>query len=95
MSARLRDKLHVLGLGAQMQEFGGPANVLIRIQEQPGGDAAQQAALKKVIEAVGTGYTQRRVEVVGPAVSSELRTTGFIAGCRLHSGDRRLRLVPL
>ncbi len=76
----LRDKLHASGFGgAQIQEFGGPANVLIRVQEQPGGDAAQQVALKKVVEAVGAGYTQRRVEVVGPAVSSELRTTGFIA----------------
>jgi preprotein translocase SecF subunit len=27
----------------------------------------------------GTGYVQRRVEVVGPAVSSELRMTGIIA----------------
>ncbi|MEQ1714956.1 MAG: protein translocase subunit SecF [Hyphomicrobium sp.] len=63
----------------QIQEFGGPNNVLIRIEEQPGGEGAQQAALKSVLEAVGPGYEQRRVEVVGPAVSSELRTTGFIA----------------
>lgn len=76
----LRNKLGQLGLGGvQIQAFGGPSDVLIRIEEQPGGDAAQQVALKKVIDAVGTGYTQRRVEVVGPAVSSELRTTGFIA----------------
>ncbi len=76
----LRDKLGSLGLGAvQIQEFGGPSNVLIRIEEQPGGEVAQQAALKKIIEAVGSGYTQRRVEVVGPAVSSELRQTGMIA----------------
>jgi preprotein translocase subunit SecF len=76
----LRDKLGQLGLGGvQIQEFGGPADVLIRIEEQPGGDGAQQVALKKVIDAVGTGYTQRRVEVVGPAVSSELRQTGLIA----------------
>lgn len=76
----LRGKLGDLGLGGvQIQEFGGPANVLIRIEEQPGGEVAQQAALNKVIEAVGAGYTQRRVEVVGPAVSSELRTTGIIA----------------
>ncbi|MEQ1669402.1 MAG: protein translocase subunit SecF [Hyphomicrobium sp.] len=76
----LRDKLGKLGLGGvQIQAFGGPSDVLIRIEEQPGGDAAQQDALKKVVEAVGSGYTQRRVEVVGPAVSSELRTTGIIA----------------
>ena len=34
---------------------------------------------QKVVDAVGTGYTQRRVEVVGPAVSSELRYTGIVA----------------
>ena len=78
--AALRDKLGGLGLGGvQIQEFGSPSDVLIRIEEQPGGETAQQDALKKVVEAVGEGYAQRRVEVVGPAVSSELRTTGFIA----------------
>lgn len=76
----LRDKLNSLGLGGvQIQSFGTPADVLIRIEEQPGGETAQQDSLKKVVDAVGDGYAQRRVEVVGPAVSSELRTTGFIA----------------
>ena len=76
----LREKLSGIGLGGvQIQGFGSPADVLIRIEEQPGGELAQQASLKKVIDAVGEGYTQRRVEVVGPAVSSELRTTGMIA----------------
>ena len=53
--------------------------MLIRIEQQPGGDAAQQTALTKVTDALAGQYTQRRVEVVGPAVSSELRMTGFIA----------------
>ena len=76
----MRDKLGRLGLGGiQIQQFGAPTDVLIRIEEQPGGDAAQQAALKKVVDGLGSGFLQRRVEVVGPAVSSELRTTGFIA----------------
>jgi preprotein translocase subunit SecF len=76
----LRETLGKLGLGGvQIQSFGGPADVLIRIEEQPGGEKAQQDALNKVVGAIGAGYTQRRVEVVGPAVSSELRTTGFIA----------------
>jgi preprotein translocase SecF subunit len=35
--------------------------------------------LNRVVAALGDGYEQRRVEVVGPAVSSELRTTGIIA----------------
>lgn len=76
----IRDKLGKIGVGTpQIQEFGGPQNVLIRIEQQPGGEAEQQAALKKVIDTLGDGYQQRRIEVVGPAVSSELRYTGFIA----------------
>lgn len=76
----LRDRLGKLGLGnVQIQSFGAPTDVLIRLEEQPGGEAAQQEGLKKVIDALGDQYTQRRVEVVGPVVSSELRTTGFLA----------------
>jgi preprotein translocase subunit SecF/SecD/SecF fusion protein len=78
--AALREKLGKLGIGAvQIQSFGAPTDVLIRVEQQPGGESAQQAALKKVTEALADQYTQRRVEVVGPAVSSELRMTGFIA----------------
>jgi len=78
--ASLRQKLSSLGLGeVQIQEFGSPDDVLIRVEEQPGGEEAQQEAVKKVLEALGDDYVQRRVEVVGPAVSSELRTTGMIA----------------
>ena len=77
---QLREKLNGLGLGGvQLQQFGAPTDVLIRIEEQPGGEKAQQDALKKVVDALGSGYIQRRVEVVGPAVSSELRWTGFYA----------------
>jgi preprotein translocase subunit SecF len=76
----LRDKLGRLGLGAvQIQSFGSPNDVLIRVEQQPGGEGEQQEALKKVLGALGSDYTQRRVEAVGPAVSSELRTTGFLA----------------
>ncbi|WP_339086934.1 protein translocase subunit SecF [Hyphomicrobium sp. ghe19] len=76
----LRDKLNGLGFGnVQIQEFGTPNDVLVRLEEQPGGEAAQQPAVQKVIDATSTDYVQRRVEVVGPAVSSELRMTGFIA----------------
>lgn len=78
--AMLRDKLGRLGLGAvQIQSFGSPTDVLIRVEEQAGGEAAQQEALKKVVDAIGDQFVQRRVEVVGPAVSSELRFTGFVA----------------
>jgi len=76
----LREKVGGLGLGdVQIQTFGTPTDVLIRIEQQPGGAEAQQDALKKVQAVVEAAYVQRRVEVVGPAVSDELRTTGIIA----------------
>ena len=76
----LREQLNGLGLGnVQIQQFGAPDDVLVRLEEQPGGEAAQQVALKKVVDATSADYVERRVEVVGPAVSSELRMTGFIA----------------
>lgn len=78
--ASMRDRIGALGLGdVQIQSFGTEQDALIRVEQQPGGDEAQQAALNKVVAALGDGYEQRRVEVVGPAVSSELRTTGIIA----------------
>jgi preprotein translocase subunit SecF/SecD/SecF fusion protein len=76
----LREKLNSIGVGnVQIQQFGTPDDVLVRLEEQPGGEAAQQVALKKVVDATSADYVERRVEVVGPAVSSELRMTGFIA----------------
>jgi preprotein translocase subunit SecF len=71
--AKMRTALSGLGLGeVQLQEFGGPTDVLIRVAQQPGGEAAQQAAIGKVREALGSEVDYRRVEVVGPRVSSEL-----------------------
>lgn len=78
--AALRSKIGGLGLGdVQIQSFGTPQDALIRIEEQPGGEQAQQDALKKVQAVIGDGFEQRRVEIVGPAVSSELRRTGTVA----------------
>ncbi len=78
--ASIRTKVGGLGLGdVQIQRFGAPDDVMIRVEQQPGGEKAQQKALEKIIAAVGEGFEQRRVEVVGPAVSGELRTTGIIA----------------
>ncbi len=76
----MRSQLSSLGLGdLQIQSFGTTNDVLIRIEQQPGGEEAQQQALTKVVGALGDAYVQRRVEVVGPAVSAELRRTGLIA----------------
>jgi preprotein translocase subunit SecF len=77
--ATMRSALGALGLGeVQLQQFGAPDDVLIRIAEQPGGDAAQQEAVNKVRGALGSAVDYRRVEVVGPRVSGELLSYGVI-----------------
>jgi preprotein translocase subunit SecF len=77
--AKMRATIGSLKLGDfQLQQFGAPDDVLIRISEQPGGDQAQQAAVQKVREALGEDVTYRRVEVVGPSVSTELLAYGTI-----------------
>ncbi len=77
--AAMRATLGTLGLGdIQLQQFGGPSEVLIRVAEQPGGDAAQQVAVQKVRGALGDAVDYRRVEVVGPRVSGELLAYGML-----------------
>jgi preprotein translocase SecF subunit len=76
----LRSTINGLGLGAaELQEFGSPNDVLIRIGTQEGGDEAQQAAVNKIKEALGAGVEYRSVEVVGPKVSGELAQQGILA----------------
>jgi preprotein translocase subunit SecF len=77
--AKMRATLGQLNLGdVQLQQFGTPQDVLIRISEQPGGEAAQQQAVAKVKAALGGNLEYRRVEVVGPRVSGELLSYGTI-----------------
>jgi preprotein translocase subunit SecF len=77
--AKMRTTLGGLGLGdVQLQEFGAPTDVLIRVAQQPGGEQAQQAAIAKVREALGDSVDYRRIEVVGPRVSSELLASSTI-----------------
>jgi preprotein translocase subunit SecF len=81
--AKMRTAIGELGLGEfQLQEFGSPRDVLIRISQQPGGEGAQQAAVQKVREGLAQIYANdidyRRVEVVGPRVSGELLSYGVI-----------------
>lgn len=76
----LRGKIDGLDLGsAELQEFGSPNDVLIRLEAQPGGDAAQQEAIAKLKAALGPGIEYRSIEVVGPKVSGELAQQGIIA----------------
>ncbi len=78
--ADMRGKLSTLGLGdISLQEFGEPTDVLIRIQRQPGGDAAQQEAVNAVKGALEENVQYRRTEFVGPQVSAELLEDGIMA----------------
>lgn len=76
----LRGKIDSLNLGsAELQEYGSPNDILIRIEAQAGGDEAQQAAVASLKEALGPGIEYRSVEVVGPKVSGELTQQGILA----------------
>src|SRR6185503_9169635 len=77
--AKMRETVSGLGLGeVQLQQFGAPTDVLLRVAQQPGGEEAQQAAVAKVRQAFGDSVEYRRVEVVGPRVSTELLAYGTI-----------------
>jgi preprotein translocase subunit SecF len=77
--AKLRTTLGGLGLGdIQLQQFGTPDTVLIRIQQQPGGEAAQGAAKDKVKAVLADEMAIQREEVVGPRISNEFLATSTI-----------------
>jgi preprotein translocase subunit SecF len=77
--SQMRTTLNGLGLGdVQLQQFGAPNDVLLRIAQQPGGEGAQQQAVAKVRQALGDSVEYRRVEVVGPRVSTELLAYGTL-----------------
>jgi len=78
----IRETVTGLGLGdvqvTEVTDPDGDTSILIRIQQQEGGETAQQEAITKVREAFGDTVEFRRVEIVGPRVSSELAFNGAI-----------------
>ncbi len=76
----IRDLLGPLGLGdVQVQGFGTPEDVLIRIELQEGGAEAQQAAVDQVVTTLAAeNYELRRTEAVSGTVSSELALSSTI-----------------
>jgi preprotein translocase SecF subunit len=79
-TAALREELSTLNLGEiELQQFGSPNDVLIRIQRQEGDETAQMTAVQSVRDKLGTSYEYRRVEVVGPTVGKELLRAGIMA----------------
>ena len=75
--AKMRATIGTLNLGDfQLQQFGTPQDVLIRIAQQPGGEQAQQQAEQKVRNALGDQVEYRRVEVVGARGLTSSSPTG-------------------
>jgi preprotein translocase subunit SecF len=78
--AALRADLGDLHLGdTALQTFGDEHDVLIRVQEQPGGAAAQAQAIGAIKSVLAPGYEIRRTEFIGPQVSHELLRNGLLA----------------
>ncbi len=73
----VRARMGELNVGdVQVQEFGSPRDLLIRIEGQGGGDNAEQSVVEKVRLELEDDYNFRKVESVGPTVSSELAFYG-------------------
>ncbi len=78
--SEMRARLGQLDLGnIQLQEFGKKTDLLIRVEQSGDEEGAQQAIISKISEVVEVDYEIRRIEVVGPKVSSELIKKGIIA----------------
>jgi preprotein translocase subunit SecF len=78
--AAIRETVNKLGLGdILVQGFSTEADVLLRVASQEGGDKAQSATINKIKTGLGDGFEYRRVEIVGPTVSGELRWVGIYA----------------
>ncbi|MCC7048497.1 MAG: protein translocase subunit SecF [Alphaproteobacteria bacterium] len=81
--AALRSTLGGLGFGeVGLQTFGSAQDILIRLEQQPGGDDAQQRAAQKIRATLAEkfpGTEIRRTEAVGATVSGELFRNGMTA----------------
>ncbi len=81
--ANIRATVNALNLGdvqvTEVSDVSAEKSVLIRIQQQEGGESAQQAAVAKVRTAFGDTMEFRRIESVGPRVSGELAYNGTVA----------------
>ncbi len=76
---QLRSTLSGLNLGEVQIQGSGDLDALIRVEQQPGGEKGQEVAADKVRSALDGMVDVRRVEVVGPTVSSELKEAGLYA----------------
>ena len=76
----LRLKLGQINIGNfEIQEFGSPENILIKLEKQKGEEDKQLEAIKKVKEILPSDVDYRRIEFVGPKVGDELKAMGIKA----------------
>jgi preprotein translocase subunit SecD/preprotein translocase subunit SecF len=66
---------------AGLQSFGGPKDLLIRLDAQPtpAGNQAMQASVRATLEKTQPGAKIVRTDVVGASVSKEMFTNGLLA----------------
>lgn len=76
----MRQKLMGMHLGdVKLQNFGSDRDVLIRVEQQKGGDEAQIRVVDKIKDTLGKDLEYRRVETVGSKVSDDLIANGMLA----------------
>ena len=78
----LRGRMQMLELGeVQIQQFGTPTDVLIRVAEADGAVSTERdlTAVDEIRRDLEGEFEIRRVEIVGPQVSRELVQTGLLA----------------
>ena len=81
---KIREIVSSLEIGdVQAQTFGADNTVLIRLEQNAGGEVAQQQVVTNVKATLdkeyGSPISYRRVELVGPKVSGELVEAGMLA----------------
>jgi len=76
----LRDKFKNMNLGdVNIKQFGNEKDFLIKIEKKDTSANAIEIIKKDLSDAIGSSFNFRRVENVGPKVSSELLKSGIIA----------------
>ena len=78
----VRGRMQTLELGeVQIQQFGTPTDVLIRVAEADGAVSTERdlSAVDAIRQDLEGEFEIRRVEIVGPQVSRELIQTGLLA----------------
>ena len=76
----LRDSFNNMNLGdVNIKKFGNDKDFLIKIEQRDTSSNAIEIIKKNLTDAIGSSFNFRRVENVGPKVSSELLKSGIIA----------------